>query len=359
MRTKIFFLLFASAFILGSCTKEEIELTAEQRIEQITNKYVLYGRTPGIIVGTIKDGDIRIYSYGVADLETGALIDENTVFEIGSVTKTFTAVLYADFINSGLLNLNDTVNNLVSEDLHLPDKDNIPIKIVHLLTHTSGLEREPDDFSYDDPSSYTQTQLSAFLKRTSLRTLPGTECYYSNLGMGFAGYILTFISDSTYSQLVQSRIFTPLGMNSSYCNAEQKPETNIAKGYAGSGVKDFIYFNDFFAGAGVIKSTMNDMLIYLDNCINSESSVIGSEIDLALTPTFNITEKNDIGLSWFLGVNDKNQTVAFHDGGTPGFSSFVGINRTNKTGVVVLINSYCLGEQDMIGLEIMDILDEQ
>lgn len=347
-----------SAFILGSCTKEEPELTTEQKIERITNKYVLYGRSPGIIVGTIKDGDIRIYSYGVADLETGALIDENTVFEIGSVTKTFTAVMFADFIHNGLLSLNDTVNNLVPEDLHLPDKDNIPIKIVHLLTHTSGLEREPDDFSYDNPESYSQAQLSAFLKRTSLRTLPGTECYYSNLGMGFAGYILTFISDSTYSQLVQSRIFTPLGMNSSYCNLEQRPETNMAKGYAGSGVKDYIYFNDFFAGAGVIKSTMHDMLIYLDNCINTESSVIGAELDLAITPAFNIAEKHDVGLGWFLTINDKNQTIANHDGGTLGFSSFVGFNRTNKTGVVVLINSYCLGEQDMVGIEILNILDE-
>lgn len=352
-------MLFGAALVLSSCTKENPELSEEQRIERIANKYVIYGRAPGIIVGTIKDGDIRIYSYGVADLETGALIDENTVFEIGSVTKTFTAVLFADFIHNGLLNLNDTVNNIVPEDLHLPDKDNIPIKIVHLLTHTSGLEREPDDFSYDDPSSYTQDQLSAFFKRSSLRTLPGTECYYSNLGMGFAGYILTLISDSTYSELVQSRIFDPLGMNSTFCNSDQKPVSNMAKGYFGSGAKDFIYFNDFFAGAGVIKSTMNDMLIYLDNCINPESSIIGSEIDLALTPTFNITETNDIGLSWFLNVNDNNQTIAFHDGGTPGFSSFVGFNRTNKTGVVVLINSYCLGEQDMIGIEIMKILDEE
>lgn len=358
MKTKIIYIISFFALLFCACEKDTIERSLDQEIERVTKKYIIYGRTPGIIVGIIKNGETKIYSYGVANLETGALINEYTIFEIGSITKTFTALICAQYVLEGKFTLTDTVNNFLPSNMQLPSTNNIPIQWVHLLNHTSGLERQPNDLDLGNPSDYSESQLSAYLSRTSLLSIPGTTFLYSNTGLGLAGYVLTLISDSSYSSLAENHIFNKLNMGRTFCSTNQTPLTNISQGYKGNNPVAFIQMNDIFAGAGVVKSNTHDMLIYLDNILNPETSVLKDAIKMSLTPSFQIEDKQDIGLGWFLGLNDKNQNIAFHDGGTNGFASFIGMNRDKKTGVVVLINSYCFGEQDLIGAEIMKLLDE-
>jgi len=358
MKTKIIFLISILSLLLCACEKDPAEYSLDREIERVAKKYIIYGRSPGIIVGIINNGETKIYSYGVANLETGDLINEYTIFEIGSITKTFTSILSAQFVLEGKFTLEDTVNNFLPSNMQLPSKNSIPIRWVHLLNHTSGLEREPDDLNPDEPFDYSASQMSAYLSRKDLLTVPGSEHLYSNAGMGLAGYALTNMSDSSYSSLLKNRIFTKLNMVNTFCSNNEKPTTNTAQGFYGNSPVDYLIMTDVFAGAGVIKSNMHDMLIYLNNCLNPETSVLMDAINLSLTPTFDIEEKQSIGLGWFVGLNDKDQNVAFHNGGTKGFASFIEFNRDKKTGFVVLINSYCLGEQDLIGEEIMRLLEE-
>lgn len=358
MKIKIKFLVSVFALLVFACEKEPNIDTIDQQIERIAKKYIIYGRTPGVIIGTIKDGETKIYSYGVADLKTGALINEYTIFEIGSITKTFTALLTSQMVLQGKFSLQDTVNNYLPVNMQLPSKNNIPIKWVHLLNHTSGLEREPNDLDFNEPFNYSESQMSTYLSRANLMTIPGNEILYSNTGMGLSGYAMSKITDSTYALLVENRIFSKLNMVYSFCNNNEKPLNNTAQGYYGNKPVDYFIMTEVFSGAGVIKSNMHDMLIYLQNCIYPETSVLKDEINLSLTPTFQIDDKQSTGLGWFLGLNDNNQNIAFHDGGTNGFSSFIVFNRNKKTGVVVLINAYCLIEQNLIGGEIMKLLDK-
>lgn len=358
MKTKLITLISFFTIFFFACEKDSVELSLDQEIERVAKKYIIYGRTPGIIVGIIRNGETKIYSYGVANLETGALIDKYTIFEIGSITKTFTGVLSAQFVLEGNFTLQDTMNNFLPSNMQLPSINNVPINWVHLLNHTSGLAREPDDLNTDEPYDYSASQMSAYLSHTNLLTVPGSEHLYSNTGMGLAGYALTNITDSTYASLIEERIFSKLNMTYSFCSNNEKPINNTAQGYSGNKPVDYFIMTDVFQGAGVIKSNMHDMLIYLQNFLYPETSTLKDEINLTLTPTFDIDEKQSVGLGWFVGLNDNNQNIAFHDGGTKGFASFIGMNRDNKTGVVVLINSYCLGEQDLIGAEILKLLDE-
>jgi len=360
MKTKIVCSVFFITLFLLGCEKEPANQPIEQKIERIAKKYIIYGRTPGIIIGTIKNGETKIYSYGVANLETGALIDKFTIFEIGSITKTFTGLLCAQFALEGKFTLQDTVNHYFQQGFQLPSKNGIPIRWVHLLNHTSGLEYQTDDLDANEPFDFSENQMSAYLSNTSLISVPGEKHLYSNMGMGLAGFALTKISDSTYSSLLESRVFTMLNMTHSFCNNVEKPANNTAQGYYGNNLVDYFKMTDVFAGAGVIKSNMHDMLIYLNNYINPETSVLKNAINLTLTPTFQIEEKRSIGLGWFVVTNDKNQLVAAHNGGTKGFASFIGFNMDKKTGVVVLTNSYCVGgEQAIVGAEIMELLDDE
>jgi CubicO group peptidase (beta-lactamase class C family) len=358
MRPKILYLISFFTVLLYSCEKESIKRSIDQEIERVAKKYIIYGRTPGIIIGIVKNGETKIYFYGVADTETGARIDEYTIFEIGSITKTFTSILTAQFVLEGKFALQDTVNKFLPSGIQLPSKNKIPIQWVHLLNHTSGLAREPDNLNTEEPFDYSASQMSTYLSRTNLLTVPGSEHLYSNTGMGLAGYALTIITDSSYSSLLKNRIFSKLNMTYTFCSNNDKPSKNTAQGYYGKNPVDYYLMTDVFAGAGVIKSNIRDLLMYLHNCLNPETSVLRDAINLSLVPTFYIDGKQSVGLGWFVGLNDKNQNIAFHDGGTKGFASFIGMNRDKKTGVIVLMNSYCFGEQDLIGAEIMKILDD-
>ncbi len=358
MKLKKYFLIIGLSIFIGGCQKDPILDSIDQKIERVAKKYIIHGRTPGVIVGTIKNGETKIYSYGVADLKTGALIDEYTIFEIGSITKTFTGLLAAEFVLEGRFTLQDTVNKFLPTSLQLPSKNNNPIRWVHILNHTSGLDREPDDLDANEPFNYSESQMAAYLNRVNLLTTPGQQVLYSNSGMGLAGYSISKMTDSTYASLIDARIFSKLNMTYSFCNNQEKPLTNTAQGYYGNKPVDYFIMSDVFAGAGVIKSNMHDMLIYLDNLINPEVSVLKDAINLSLTSTVQIDESVNIGLGWFLGKTGNQQDIVFHDGGTKGFSSFIIFNKDKKTGVVVLVNSFCISEQVLIGQEIMQILNE-
>lgn len=111
----LFFILWILLFA-GSCEKESSQLTQDQAIEQVAKSHIVFGRTPGIALGVIKEGQKTVYSWGTSDLSTGKPIDEYTVFEIGSITKLFTGILYAQLAEEGRLSLSDTANSFMPSD---------------------------------------------------------------------------------------------------------------------------------------------------------------------------------------------------------------------------------------------------
>ena len=357
MKNTLLYIVVLSQFLLAACKKEDNSYSIEQKIERIAKKYVIYGRTPGIIIGTIINGEKKIYTYGVANLNTGAAIDENTIFEIGSITKTFNGVLFANYMLQNRFLLSDTANKYLPQNIQLPSLNNRQIKIVDLLNHTSGLPREPDDIDMNEPFFYSESQMSAYLQRLALLSVPGEEHFYSNTGAGLSGYLIQHYTDTLYSDLLNIHIFEPLGMNSTFCNNSEKPVSNVAQGYNGKEAVEYFKWTGVFDAAGIIKSNMHDKLIYLDNCINTGQSVLGTAIELAYQPTFTTADKSYIGLGWFSGDTDNGDRLYYHNGGTRGFASFIGINKTKNYGFVILINSYCFGEQDNIGIDLFRIID--
>ena len=350
-------LIFFSIF-LTACKKEKTESTFDSEIENIIKSNISFDDKPGIVVGIIRNGVKKFYTFGVANKETNAEIDENTIFEIGSITKTFTGLIFAQFFLENRFEQDDLANNYLPEELQLPEKDSKGVKIIHLLNHSSGLPREPEDMDPSEPGLYTENQMAEYLSQVSLLTTPGEAFLYSNTGMGLAGMLLENISDSTYESLCKSRIFSKLSMNSTFCNNSETPELNVAQGYFGDNPVDFYEWTNVFASAGCIKSNMHDMLIYMQAYLNPEITSLNNSINLSMEPTYEMQENVGIGIAWFLGLSEQNNKLIFHDGGTKGFSSFIGINKEEEAGVVVLINAYCFNEQVIIGSEIMELFEK-
>lgn len=163
---------------------------------------------------------------GFADLETQRAMTPDTILYAGSLTKIFTAVLTLQLIEDGALNLDDVVFGIAEHESVINRSD---IQLKHLLTHASGLERE-GNFGYWFTAEFPdRDELAEYLRGTELRTEPGQDFHYSNIGYATLGIVAEDASSRSFADLLHDRVFVPLGMASS---GAPGPAANIAAGYS-------------------------------------------------------------------------------------------------------------------------------
>jgi len=263
------------------------------------------------------------------------------LFEIGSITKTFTCSVLSYLVQKNELALNDAAQKHLPSSISLPEKNGKSIMLLHLATQHSGLSRMPGNFSPVDQSNpyidYTEKELTAYLNNCELKHEPGTTYEYSNLGMGLLGFILTQVKNKPYSELIKEFILSPLGMNQTFISGQTNSKL-LATGYRETTpVKAWTWNNQsVLTGAGGIVSNAEDMLKFLIAQLNSDNS--------ALTAAFKEARKEkggagdtamQIGLGWHI----RKHKYVWHNGGTGGFRSFVGFDPVKKRGIVILTNS--------------------
>src|SRR6185369_3862692 len=205
-----------------------------QSLEELCKQRVDSEETPGIAVAIIEDGKTKFINYGQSNLSTHEPVTSKTLFEIGSVTKTFTCSIFAYLIQKKELNLNDRAQNHLPSSIQLPEKKGKAITLLHLASAHSGLPRMPGNFYPADQSNpyidYTEKELTSFLNNCELKNEPGTTYEYSNLGMGLLGFILTQVKSKPYPELVKEVILSPLGMNQTFISGMAKSKL-LATGY--------------------------------------------------------------------------------------------------------------------------------
>ncbi|GAB4235595.1 MAG: serine hydrolase [Ekhidna sp.] len=353
--------------ILCSCHDDELNpQSLNDEIEILVKTHMIHGRIPGAAIGVINNGEVSEFFYGTKDLSTGEPSDDMTYFQIASITKTMTATMIAELVTRGELDLNKPANDYLPEELQIPDQDKQPVSLQNLLNHTSGLEREPSAVEAEPYRKFDLDYLSNYLGNTSLNSDPGMAYQYSNTGYGLAGQILSRYYGKPYKEVINDQLFARLNMDFSFCDWDEVASNNIAVDYFGAKPAEYDNYSEPFAGAYVVKTNLHDMMLYLDNMINKDQSVFKDAIELSLLPTFDLEFKNkdkvksrQIGLGWITYNFTDGKQYVYHDGALMGSSSFIGYNPESKEGVVVLINSFCPGsEQDVIGAEILDLLEE-
>ncbi len=368
MRTKsiTIFGIIGLLLILTSCKKElETPQNIQEEIDNIIMPYIISGNRVGVAVGVYDNGETNFFSYGTKNLEDGGEIDENTMFEIGSITKTFTTIMLAKLSLEGVVSMDDAIQQFFPSNVSIPSYGEEQIRLINLANHSSSLPRMPDniDDNAGNEISYTylENDLFDFLNNYSLTTPIGGKGEYSNIGMGILGYILKNENNTTYNELLRDGIFVPLNMNSTVLDYENISTDNIAQGYDGNTEQEESLFSEVFEGAGAIKSNIPDMLKYLEATLSEDSDSLFLAMQQAHIKTIE-TEGNDseIGLGWFIETIDDGQEIVFHDGGTAGFNSFIAFNKDTKKGVIILLNTNVgfAGGQIDIGKEIMGILNK-
>ena len=337
-------ILFLSLFL--SVPKVSIAAEISEDLEANILKRIEWNMIPGLIIGIVDEQGMRHYGYGEVTLDEGLKPDKDTVYEIGSITKTFTSTILSDMSLKEEVSLNDPVQSLLPDSVEVPQRKGKQISLVQLSTHRSSLPRMPSNFSPENPKNpyadYTVQNMYDFLSSYTLKRNIGKKSEYSNLGYGLLGHALALQAETTYETLVSERILRPLSMDSSGINFTDSMSERLATPYAvrnGALSKDENWDIASLAGAGAIRSTTDDMLKYLSANIGLLDSPLRSAMKLAQESREEMSDGSDkIGLGWIVSKKG-NDFYHWHNGGTGGYRAFIGMSIENKRGVVVLTNS--------------------
>jgi D-alanyl-D-alanine-carboxypeptidase/D-alanyl-D-alanine-endopeptidase len=291
-------------------------------------------RSIGMVVGIVDENGQRVVSYGKADNGGSPEVNGDTVFEIGSITKTFTTLLLEDMVEQGEMKADDPAANYLPGLARMPTRGGKEITLLHLATHTSALPSDADNLSpphWNNPyAGYTRERLYEFLSRYALPRDPGIKVEYSNLGMGLAAEAIALKAGTNFESLVVDRICNPLKMDSTRIRLTPELRARAAVGhdYFGKSVED-MYFPEPVTGAGAIHSSANDMLKYLSANIGLTPSRLSP-----LMEKTHVVQVENQALAWSCSGD-----IIWHAGGTFGCSAFVGFDKKRRRGVVVLSNS--------------------
>jgi D-alanyl-D-alanine-carboxypeptidase/D-alanyl-D-alanine-endopeptidase len=312
---------------------EDIVKSLQARIE--------HGHSPSIVVGIIDKDGPQYYLFGTKTVG-GRPVDEHSIYEIGSISKTFTGILLAEMALNGQLKTDDPAQKYLPATVKMPTRDGKQITLGHLSDHTSGLSRLPSNMAPQDPTNpyadYTVDQMHAFLNDYTLPRDIGSEYEYSNLAAGLLGHILALQAGSSYEALMIAKIAGPLGMNETKITLDDNIKQRLAMGYS-QGVQVSNWDIPTLAGAGAIRSSLHDMLLYVAANMGLKKSKLYPAMQLSHQVRHDKAGNGTrIGLGWHISKGAEGDVI-WHNGGTGGYRTFVGfVNETGK-GVVVLTNS--------------------
>jgi len=318
------------------------QVPTDAEIRSIIKTRVDSGLARGIVVGVLQDGQRRFIAYGTAG-PGRAPLDEHTLFEIGSISKTFSGVLLADAVVRGEAKIDEPVAALLPSGMVVPSREGREITLEELATHTSGLPRLPDNMtpaSAQDPyADYDARHLYAFLSVYKLPRAPGASVEYSNLGGGLLGYALTLRERAPdWGALVAERIAAPLGLRETYVTVPAEARSRLSVGHDAALDSVPAWNFDVLAGAGALRSSATDMLTWLEAQLDTASGPLAKAVALARTPRTPGNGGSRIALGWIVG-GSATHPIWWHNGGTGGFRSFAAFDPSRNAAIIVLSNS--------------------
>lgn len=355
MVKKLLFLLilFTAFFEKSNFGQEKLQ---QDSVKQIIQQQTKLRNFESIVVGIIDENGKRVISFGKLDKTGNSSADENTIYEIGSITKVFTSLILQVMADRGDLNINDPISKFLPGSVKTPSLNGKEITLLDLSSQVSGLPRMPTNFApadFQNPfADYSPTKLYSFLSSYKLTRGIGEKYEYSNVGVGLLGHIMSLKTNTDYEMLVREIICKPLNMESTFITLTPELKSRLATGYNQDGepVKNWDF--SALAGAGAFKSSINDMLVFLEACLGLKQTALSDAMNKIQKSRYNTdTEDQYIAMGWHVWKKF-NKEIIWHNGGTFGYRSFIGFDKQNKKGVVILTNS--ASSPDDIGLHLLE-----
>lgn len=287
-------------------------------------------KSAGVVIGVAREGVTRVFAFGAAK--------PDSIFEIGSITKTFTGLLLARMIVQGDVTLNEPVRKLLPEGLVVEPKG-AEISLSDLITHHSGLPRMPGNFPPSDWTSahrrYTVHELYAYLAQRGVARPPDPPYLYSNLGVGLLGQALANRAHTSYANLLASEITGPLHMRDTEIELSAAQRRRLLAGWPAGA-----WHAGALAGAGDLRSTASDMLIFLEANLLPRHPVHAQMFRSAINLSQKILAPADGPMRGAFGWEYDPKTGDYRHGGlTGGYTTYAFFNRRGGYAAIVLTNA--------------------
>ena len=330
----------------------------DEEVREFVRPYIDKRQAKGIVVGLLEpDGSRRVLTFGEPG-EGARPLAASSVFEIGSITKSFTGAVLADMVGRGEVKLDDPVAKYLPAEVRVPSRNGRQITLLDLATHMSGLPRFPTGYEPPDPGNpyghYAAEHLHAFLNGYELEQDPGAKFEYSNLGMGLLGHALARAAGAdSFQTLVAERVLRPLGMSMTGYGrpAAIAPWMTWGHDKEGAGAR---YFDiDVLAGGGGLNSNVTDLLTYLEANIGEPTSPLEHAMRDAHRGRHIPRPGMEVGLGWMSTKRGALNLVGSR-GGSAGYSAFVAFDPDTRAGVVVLANTGGFDYADKVGRELLN-----
>lgn len=331
--------------------------TLDFYVDSIARTYLANRATASLSIGIIHNNKINTFFYGeTSKTDKLSLPTGNSLYEIGSLSKVFTAILLADLVEKNTISLDDPIAKYLPDSVKAnPFIQKITFK--QLANHTSGLPRLPTNldkapkYNANNPyATYSRKELYEFLKNVKEPLEPSENYEYSNLGYGLLGDLITTITKKTYAQNIKEIISVPLGLTNTVEKIDPKTQ-KIIQVYNENGEQVTSWDFQALAGAGGLKSTVNDLLRFAQYQFKMPESVLENAMMLTRQFTFYLPPNTDIGLAW--NMNMSNEVISYwHNGGTAGSSAFIALLPDLKSAIIILSNSG--NSVDNISTQILD-----
>ena len=319
----------------------------------------------GIVVGLVAPQGTSTIAYGTTAKGATQKVGADTVYDIGSITKVFTALTLADMAQHGEVALDDPVAKYLPKDAKLPKDGARQITLADLATHTAGLPLRPDNLAPKDPNNkyaeYSEADLYRYLAHAKPANPIGSTYDYSNPGFGLLGVALAHRAGTDLDTLFERRILKPLGMGDTVRNATPALQSRMAQGYSYDFASTDLTpaehwdYGGGIAGAGGYRSTASDMVKFLQAILGTRTSPLASSF-AAMTKTRRpggMMPATAIALGWNI-LDQDGREIVWKNGSVGGFRAFIGYDAAARTGVVVLVNAQTGTGGDDIGLHILD-----
>lgn len=345
-------LVIAMALLIISCNQpvKEKKSTKEPKIEVIE-------KFTSLVKSDVNDDNIDgsfslaiIHKDSILALESYGQADKNTIFRIGSISKSFAGFLMLQLQQDGMLDINDPVEKYLPEIKSLVDYNKYsPITIKQLATHTSGLDRESrsrdENVRFGKIDEWEKNLIKA-ITETSFRSKPGERFGYSNIGFAILGLTLSKVADKPYIELVQEKIFKPLEMNNTYFQVPENQKENLANGMAGGPTAELDFDRPkreqnevgYRIPNGGIYSTGSDMVKFMKACMGYSTLLNDSGIEMlqtTQTPTTRLRSNYSFGFDLY---SDQGINTVGHAGSNAGYSAHFEYEKDSGYGVILMRN---------------------
>src|SRR3954453_3770446 len=304
-------------------------------------------KNSGMVICVIDEHGSQVFGAGKLDNGTDQNVDGDTLFEIGSITKTFTVLLLEDMVARGELKLDDPVAKYLPAAVKVPSHGGKQITLLDLATHMSGLPRDDTYFSHSTAwsdkvvAAYTIDHMYDFLSKHQLRRDPGLEFEYSNVGMALLAHAIALKAGTTYESLVLERICRPLKMDSTCFAITPELKPRLATGHDKSGKETPGWELDGYMGAGGLRSSVNDLLKYVSANMGLAHSTLTPLMEKAhVIRHRDAPGYGDTAMTWMdRGKSEEtSRRLLGHAGGTGGYEAFIGFDKEHRRGFAVLSN---------------------